>query len=119
MKLLANENIPIRSYQLLKQKGIDILHIGLETPSISDEDVVNLSIKQHRIILTFDADYGTLVFRNKMKPPGVIYLRFNHFSPEYPAQFLLRLLHNNQYVFEGMFTVVDDEGVIRQRIISK
>lgn len=59
----------------LAEKGYDIIHIGLEFPSVSDEEVIEIAIKQNRIILTFDSDYGTLVFQKGYKPLGVIYLR--------------------------------------------
>jgi predicted nuclease of predicted toxin-antitoxin system len=38
---------------------------------ISDEEVIELSIRQNRIIITFDSDYGELVFKHGYKPKGV------------------------------------------------
>ena len=56
MKLLANENFPLKSYKALQEKGYDIKHIGLELPSITDEEVMTIAIEEGRIILTFDSD---------------------------------------------------------------
>lgn len=118
MKLLANENFPVLSFNIIKDAGYDAIHIGIQNPSINDEEVVQIAITQNRVILTFDSDYGTLVFKKGMRPPGVIYLRFQHFSPEFPAIFLLDLIREGRYIFEGMFSVVDDNGNIRQRKIG-
>lgn len=62
MLLLADENVPLKSFKLLKEKGYDIIHISIENPSVKDHDVINISIEQDRIIITFDSDFGELVF---------------------------------------------------------
>lgn len=117
MKLLANENIPISSSELLREKGYDILHIGIVHPSITDEAVMELASKENRIILTFDRDYGNLVFRDGFSPPGVIYLRMQDYSPHFPGEFLHGLFQSGIYTFVGQFTVAN-ENHIRQRKIK-
>lgn len=75
MKLLANENFPIKSIQYLRSKGFDITSIGADNPSIQDYAVMTIAIQEGRTILTFDRDYGELIFKHNYKPPkGVIYL---------------------------------------------
>ncbi|NUQ22997.1 MAG: DUF5615 family PIN-like protein [Saprospiraceae bacterium] len=39
MKLLANENFPVRSFNIIKDAGYDAIHIGIQNPSINDEEV--------------------------------------------------------------------------------
>ncbi|MEO0733836.1 MAG: DUF5615 family PIN-like protein, partial [Bacteroidota bacterium] len=73
--LLADENFPFPSYRFLKEEGYDIKHIILEDPSIADESVIRLAIAEQRLILTFDSDFGQLIFQAQEKPPGVIYFR--------------------------------------------
>lgn len=68
MKLLANENFPIKSILYLRSKGFDIVSIGFDNPGISDEVVMNIAIDQDRMILTFDRDYGELIFKHNYKP---------------------------------------------------
>jgi predicted nuclease of predicted toxin-antitoxin system len=76
MKLLANENFPLASINYLKVKGFDISSIGLENPSIKDSAVMEIAIKEGRTILTFDRDYGELIFKYNYKPEmGVMFLR--------------------------------------------
>jgi len=117
MKLLANENIPLLSSEYLDQQGYDIKHIGIVNPSISDEDVMNLAILENRVILTFDSDYGNLVFRDGYRPLGVIFLRIQNYLPRYPGEFLHALIQSQAYNFEGKFTVANERS-IRQRKIS-
>ena len=78
IRLLANENFPLPSVTALRMEGFDVLSISELSPGISDETVLSLAKDQTRILLTFDRDYGELVFRRRMPcPAGVVYLRFD------------------------------------------
>lgn len=57
MRLLADENIPLRAVQLLREMGHDVLSICEIAPKTSDEDVLELAEKDERILLTFDKDF--------------------------------------------------------------
>ena len=115
MKILANENIPLNSVQYLKSKGYDIKSIGLDNPSISDNEVIEIAIKEDRLIITFDRDYGELIYKYGYKPKaGVIYLRFKEFSPVFPGQLIHDILQLRELNFNNKLTVIDENG-IRQR----
>jgi len=116
MKFLANENFPKASFKILTQAGFDIIHVNDEFPSVKDEEVMERAIEDGRIILTFDSDYGNLVFVKGMKAEGVIYLRLVDFLPKYPGELLKEILQSDEYIFEGNFTVID-ENRIRQRTL--
>ncbi len=76
MKLLANENFPLTSVRILKNAGYDIKAIGIEFAGILDSEVIEIATIEERTILTFDRDYGELIFRKGYKPEaGIIYLR--------------------------------------------
>ncbi len=79
MKWLADENFPITSYRILASQGWDIKHISLENSSIQDFEVIGQAINEEWIVLTFDSDFGTLVFKEGYRPLGVIYFRLPHF----------------------------------------
>jgi len=79
MKLLANENIPTHSILYLRSKGFDISSIGMDDPSIKDDEVMQIAIREKRTIITFDRDYGALIFQHNYRPEqGVIYLRLGN-----------------------------------------
>lgn len=115
MKLLANENFPVSSVHILAEAGFDIVAVGRDFAGILDSEVIDLSIKENRIILTFDRDYGELIFRKGYKPQaGVIYLRWDEFGPEEPGEYLLKLLRSGEIQFDKKLTVISREH-IRQR----
>ncbi len=115
MKLLANENFPITSVKVLSNAGYDILSVGLDYSGISDKEVIDFANEDSRTIITFDRDYGELIFKKGLKPSGgVIYLRWESFTPERPGEYLLELLKSSELEFAKMLTVIA-ENKIRQR----
>lgn len=116
MLLLADENVPLKSYKFLKEKGYDIIHIGLEAEGIKDYEIINLSIDQDRIIITFDSDFGELVFKIGYKPKGVIFFRWKKFSPSEPGEYLHNLIESKSVQFKGFFTVIDDNQIRQKKI---
>ena len=94
----------------------EVQYIAEKHYSISDVAVIQLTIREQRLILTFDRDFGTLIFKSNERPPaGVLYLRMHQFHPEEPGKWVHQLLKNNDLVFENRLTVFDGER-LRQRI---
>lgn len=115
MRLLANENFPLKSALLLRDKGFDIKIIGVEYTGITDREVMEIAIQEERTILTFDRHYGELIFRHGYRPPcGVIYLRWKQFGPEDPGRYLAEFLSNAEIDLSHALTVID-EDTVRQR----
>ena len=115
MKFLADENFPITAYRILLESGYDIKHIAFEMPSVSDTDVTQLAIDEGRIILTFDGDYGTLVFKFGYRPPGIVYFRLLNITADEPAYIVMNLL-KELYQLERMHTVVENDKIRQRRI---
>jgi predicted nuclease of predicted toxin-antitoxin system len=86
-------------------------------PSTTDTDVTELAIRENRIILTFDGDFGTLIFRFGYRPPGVIYFRLQNITADEPAHIVMTLLRQD-YTFLHRLTVVESDK-IRQRLIPE
>lgn len=63
MKFLANENFPRPSTIILRDKGFNIKSIQEYSPGITDEEVIQIALELDLIILTFDRDYGELIFK--------------------------------------------------------
>lgn len=115
MKFLANENIPFSSITYLKSQGIDIKSIGVDNPSITDREVMEIAIKEDRIIITYDSDYGELIFKLGYSPEaGVIYIRPQPKSPLETAEIISKLISNENLSFGRSLTVVDSKN-IRQK----
>lgn len=67
------------------------------------------------MIITFDRDYSELIFKFGFKPQcGVIYLRFDEFTPVFHGLIIHKIIENKELNLENKLTVVDARG-IRQR----
>ncbi len=116
MRLLANENIPSLSISKLEQQGFDVKSIGGRLGGIQDREVLQMAVDEARVLITFDRDYGHLIYKLGLPvPPGVIYIRLLPESPQEPADLILELLELD-IPLEGRFTVLDRERV-RQRTL--
>ncbi len=115
MKSLANENFPYKSIYYLKEKGYDVLSIGMDNPSVADSEIMTIAMNEERIIMTFDRDYGELIFHHNYKPgKGVIYLRLDEYQPQEPGLIIEEIINNKEIDLTRALTVVDKNG-IRQR----
>ena len=115
MKLLANENFPLASVKYLRNSGFDFTSIGTDNSGISDEQVMDIAIYEERTILTFDSDYGELIFKYEYQPKaGVIFIRTLPGTPEEAGRLIEQLISSSEFEFRKTLTVIDTNG-IRQR----
>lgn len=116
MKLLANENFPLTSVKKLAETGHVIESVTLMMQGQPDETVLLKAAADQSIILTFDRDYGKLIYQLKLpKPGGIFYYRMQPLHPDEPADLLLNLLGQG-LVLEGYFTTLA-RGRLRQRAL--
>ncbi|KAA5537276.1 hypothetical protein F0919_06285 [Taibaiella lutea] len=116
---LANENFPKPSTIKLRTNGYDVKSIQEDSPGISDSEVIKIASELNLIILTFDSDYGELIFKYaKETPPAVIFFREKGYDPEFAGAALLSLLKSKSLIFSNAFTVIESNNV-RQRFYKK
>lgn len=117
MDFLANENFPLLSIRVLRNAGHNVAGVIEETRGAKDLDILKRAHGEKRIVLTFDRDYGELIFQHRsFIPLGVVYFRFDPSTPEEPAKILLKILEEGKVSVLGKFTVVE-RGGIRQRTL--
>ena len=81
-------------------------------PGAKDPEVLQLSAKENRLLLTFDKDFGELVFlRKNIQLPGVILFRIPITSPDSLSETVLTAL-SSRNDWEGHFSVIQS-GRIR------
>jgi predicted nuclease of predicted toxin-antitoxin system len=112
--MLANENWPRPALLALRAQGLDVQAVGERMPGASDADVLRLAANEGRWLLTFDRDYGELVFAREAPPPSaIVYLRQAAFAPVWPARVVLDLLPHAEWV-AGHLVVVSGRGLRRR-----
>lgn len=120
MKFLADENVPLPSALLLRHLGWNVRHIAEDCPSEKDSAIMEMAKNEKRIIITFDRDYGELIFKRLLPPPaGIIYLRFETYYPTEAGEIIAGIIETARINFTGKFTVIRNDGHIRQRPLSE
>lgn len=111
MKLLANENIPLGMVRRLREMGHDVLAISEASPGVTDAVVLDRARRELRTLLTFDRDYGELIYFKRLPcPVGVLYLRFVPNSPEDATHLVAPFLAEDGANVVGYFVVVDRDS---------
>lgn len=111
IRLLANENFPGPAVRLLRERGIDVVWVTESMACADDVTVLARAREEGRWLLTFDRDYGELVFsRGLPAPPAVIYLRQEPYPPTRPAELVMELMSQPERV-KGLFLVVTERAV--------
>jgi predicted nuclease of predicted toxin-antitoxin system len=114
VRWLADECVAAPLVSALRSDGHDVLYVAEVAAGLSDSDVVALALREHRLLLTEDKDFGDLVFRREHAIPGVVLLRI---GPENTALKPIRLAAAIERYGEGLFGryMVIEEGRFRSR----
>ncbi len=116
--LIVNENFPAPSVRVLRAAGVDVLSTQETMPGAADETVLEIAHNTGRWLVTFDRDYGELVFsRRCLAPPAILYLRQGAVPLTWPAERVLALLAEPELA-DGYLVVIEARG-LRRRLLPK
>jgi predicted nuclease of predicted toxin-antitoxin system len=111
MRFCADENFLAAAVEALRQTGHDVFWICTSMGGASDEEVLSLAVAENRILLTFDKDFGDLVFQSSLPAtPGIILFRIPTTSPAAAADFISNVISSRDD-WSGQFAVVTNEKI--------
>jgi predicted nuclease of predicted toxin-antitoxin system len=117
MRFLADENFPRAAVMALEAAAREIVWLGIAAPGTNDAEVLAWAVREERILLTFDKDFGELVGRSA--PPsacGVILFRLPMPKSDAIGSVLANLIMTRDD-WAGHFSVIEP-GRIRMRRIA-
>jgi predicted nuclease of predicted toxin-antitoxin system len=114
MRWLADECVAASLVGFLRADGHDVLYVAEAISGLSDAEVIALALREQRLLLTEDKDFGDLVFRREYSVPGVVLMRV---GPENPSLKVIRLSAAITRFGEALFGryMVIEEGRFRSR----
>jgi predicted nuclease of predicted toxin-antitoxin system len=114
VRWLADECVAAPLVAFLRTGGHDVLYVAESAAGLSDSDVIALALREKRLLLTEDKDFGDLVFRRERAIPGVVLMRI---ASENAGLKTIRLTAAIERYGEGLFGryMVIDEGRFRSR----
>ena len=106
MRLLADESCDFAVVRALRGAGHDVVSVRHEDPGAPDEAVIERALRDSRVLITEDKDFGQLVFASASESPGVICIRFPANARQAMAQTVVALLEHHGAKVAGRFVVV-------------
>ena len=106
MNFVADEGIDRPIVESLRDADHTVWYVAEMSPSISDEEVLQLANNQQAVLLTFDKDFGELVFRQSQATHGIVLLRVHGLSPQEKAALFLSIVQEHAHELHNSFTVV-------------
>ena len=118
MRLLADENIHLLIVEALRDQGHDVAWMRVDAPGTADIEILPVANRQDRTLLTYDTDFGELIFARGMPSErGVILMRMGGSIATHTARLLEVLpLHDD---WSDHFTTISAERVRRRPLPSR
>lgn len=76
MRFLADEGCDFAVVRTLRTAGHDVMAIIEIAPQAEDAAIIDLAVREQRVLLTEDKDFGQLVYASLRAEGGVILIRF-------------------------------------------
>lgn len=113
MRFLADENVPGPLVKALVETGCDVAWVRTLSPGISDGEVLSLAIREDRVLITFDKDYGEIA-RNSKLPATCGIVLFRVPMPAFRDAARLAELIVARSDWAGRFSIIEP-GRVRSR----
>ena len=111
LNVVVDENFPAPATRLLRQAGHAIIAVSEVGAGISDEAVMQLANVHNAWLVTFDLDFGELIFQRALQAPrALILLRESRFSPTDLADVVGGMLEQLA-VYDNKFVIWSRERV--------
>lgn len=93
MKLLLDQGLPLSAAALLRDAGIDTIHVGeIEMSASEDIEILQRAKEEERVVATLDADFHTLLALDEAIVPSVIRIRIERLRAQALTDLLLRVM---------------------------
>ena len=93
MKLLLDQGLPLSAATLLRDAGIDTIHVGeIGMSEAEDSDIIQRARDEGRVVATLDADFHTLLALDVATTPSVIRIRIERLRAQALTNLLLTVI---------------------------
>ena len=118
MRFLADMGVDIRVAEWLRNNGHDAKHLREEgLHRMPNGEIFTKAIRENRIIITFDLDFGEIVALSKGKKTSVILFRLHNTRTSHLIRRLSTVLKDTDKALEEGAVVVVEESRHRVRCL--
>ena len=109
IKFLADVNVEKPIIDFLRKRGYDVKWIPDYNCEIPDEDLLEITNTEKRVLITNDKDFGELIFLQKRLSKGIILIRVKSQSVKIKLKLVKNLLQNYSNKILNHFVVITDK----------
>jgi predicted nuclease of predicted toxin-antitoxin system len=106
MNLYADESVDRAVVERLRDEGHGVVYVAEQSPSITDDEVLQQANDHGATLLTADKDFGELVFRLGRVHAGVVLLRLAGLPAAAKAEAVAEAVRDHAGELPGAFAVV-------------
>ena len=118
MKLLLDQGLPRSAAKLLREAGIDTVHVSeIGYSTADDATILQRGQEEERIVITFDADFHTLLAFSRAATPSVIRIRIEGLYGKKAADLIQAVLtHCAEDLKQGAVVTVQPKRIRVRRL---
>lgn len=114
MRFLLDENVPFDLLNALVDRDHEVSHVAQTQAAAEDPDVLARAVRENAVLVTFDSDFGELIFYERKAPPlGIIYVQSRPDGAMKAVRALISVLDSGLIEPERQFIVIDEGGGLR------
>lgn len=116
-KFLTDENISSVVIRFLRDCQLDVFDVKENLLSgRRDSFLLDLAVKQQRVVITQDSDFGTLAIAARQPVYGIVYLKPGHIAQHHAITSLKVLLELEELVTPFIVTAKNSNGLVNVRV---
>ncbi len=115
MRFFVDENVRTSVITFLREEGHDVVGVSEQGRGITDRAILHYAVRERRILITNDTDFGELIYHHSLPHRGVILFRLTIETNERVIATLASLLSSHASKLSRHFVVLEDDRIrIRQ-----
>lgn len=111
MNFVADESVDRQIVDRLRNDGHSLWYVAEMSPSISDDEVLQMANSKNAPLITSDKDFGELVFRQNLVSHGVVLIRLSGINAGIKADITSFAVANHEKEILGHFTVISPNRI--------
>jgi predicted nuclease of predicted toxin-antitoxin system len=119
MKLLLDQGLPPLTAELLREQGIDAIHVSeIGYSRAEDTKIIELAQTGNRIIITLDADYHAAIALTSSPSPSVIWIRVVNLRASKYVEIIIPILNEyKEMLINGVLITMRSDRQVKTRLL--
>lgn len=111
MRFLIDESTGPAVARWLREQGHDVFSVYEQARGMLDDEIVEKTYQEDRILITNDKDFGEKIYRDRKPHKGVILLRLDDERAKNKIETTMRLLETYSDRLRDHFVVVTEHRI--------